>query len=77
MKDFHCEAYGPDLPDTCFVELVYGRCGTAAECHTVMDIERHALWDRLHVLEALGDDMASELLEHFTGPGELLGGSET
>jgi hypothetical protein len=74
MQTFDCEAYGPDLPDHCFMAPAYSRCGTAAECHTLMDTERRMLYARLRILEQLGDELAGIVLEGIIGPNDLLGG---
>jgi hypothetical protein len=73
--DHDCEAYGPDLPDHCFVELAYGRCDDAAQCHATMMTERLNLWVRLLAMEQLGDELATVVLESISGPEDLLGGS--
>lgn len=69
-----CEAYGPDLPDHCFVERATSRCRDLDQCRATMAVERELLWARLLILEQLGDDLASDLLEAFGGPEDLLGG---
>jgi hypothetical protein len=75
--EFDCEAYGPDSIEHCFVELAYGHCETAEECHSTMWTERVNLWVKLLLLEKAGDEVASAVLEGITGPEDLLGGASS
>lgn len=69
-----CEAYGPELPDQCFVALVAGHCADAQQCAETMAAERVRLFDRIHALAAAGEEPWRTLADEFTAPEQLLGG---
>lgn len=82
MSDWDCEAYGPEagaLGARCFVAGGFGVrvCLTREICTLTMARSRRRLFQRIQELAAQGDETAAYLAEEFTGPEQLLGGSET
>jgi hypothetical protein len=79
--DWPCEAYGPEGAEAgarCFVAGGLGErvCLTREICTLTMARSRRRLWQRIQELAAQGDETAVYLALEFTGPEQLLGGSE-
>lgn len=68
-----CEAYGPDLPEGCFFDLVEP-CASAAVCSSRLVRERGRVFGRIQEMAAGGDQVAKDLAGAFRGPEDLLGG---
>lgn len=82
MTAFDCEAYGPEAAEAgalCFVPGALGVrvCLTREICTLTMARSRRRLFQRIQELAAAGDETAAYLAEEFTGPEQLLGGSES
>lgn len=78
--EWDCEAYGPEGREfgaTCFVGNAAGlRCGDLEACHYNMTLARERVYGAMQDGAAAGDTTMAYLLEHFTSPDQLLGGSE-
>lgn len=68
-----CEAYGPQLPGSCFFRA-HGPCEDAAQCAARMAGERARLFELIQSRAADGDETFRYLAEQFRSPDELLGG---
>lgn len=75
-----CEAYGSDglhVGALCLFSKDHERkCQSPHICYIQVTEARWRLWDRLHVLARLGDELAVQLLQGVDAPEQLLKGSE-
>lgn len=76
-REWHCTAYGPDVPALCFFEQVSEPCPDLGTCRERMRGERQRVYRRMNELAAHGDQVMSDLVDDFASPDALLNAEHT
>ena len=77
--EWHCEAYGPDMPAEigarCFVAPQHTRaCATRDECGRTVAAQRQRMFHRMNELAAAGDQVGTYLADQVTSPDQIFNG---